>query len=313
MRKPDVDPRALREFVGRVFPGGDAATIARTAQGTTTQVYRIERDGARCYLRVAEDRGDRFAAEALVHDLLAARGVRVPTVVHYEPFDPALDCSVLITTEIPGCSLAERHAGVDVRSVLRAAGRDLAAINDLAVDGFGWVRRERPRVTRLEAELPTLRAFVRETLAAGLAGLDACLSAAEIERIRATVARCDAWLDEPCGRLAHGDFDLTHVYHRDGAYAGIIDFGEIRGADRWYDLGHFALHDGERLPAGLLTDLLAGYREVVPVPAAAQDRIRLWSLLIGARLLARTAGRAPARHQAHWSAAVRRSLALLSA
>lgn len=41
------------------------------------------------------------------------------------------------------------------------------------------------------------------------------------------------------GYLAHGDFDTTHIYQDNGRYTGIIDFGEIRGADRWYDLGYF--------------------------------------------------------------------------
>jgi Ser/Thr protein kinase RdoA (MazF antagonist) len=312
VRKPDAEPRALRDLVGRVFPGGERAIVTRTAQGTTTQVYRIDRGGEFFYLRLAEDREDHFAAEALVHDLLATRGVRVPRVVHYEPFDEALDRSVLVTTEIPGRSLADRPTGVDVRSLLVAAGRDLARINDLAVEGFGWVRRDRPATERLEAELPTHRAFALGVMEEGLAGLDAFLSSADVERVHSTVARHDAWLDSPRGRLAHGDFDLTHVYHRNGEYAGIIDFGEIRGADRWYDLGHFALHDGERPPAGALSDLLEGYREVAPYAAEDERRIWLWTLLIGMRLLVRTAGRAPATTQARWVEAVRGSLARLS-
>jgi aminoglycoside phosphotransferase (APT) family kinase protein len=312
-RKPDVDPRALRDLLARVFSGGVETTISRTTEGTTTQVYRIERAGECFYLRVAEDREDRYAAEALVHDLLIARGVRVPRVVHYEPFDEVLDRSVLITTEIPGRSLAEHHLDIDRGAVLRAAGRDLAVVNDLAVAGFGWIRRDRPAVDGLEADLPTLRAFVQETLTEGLTGLDAFLSTAEVMRVRDTVAAYAARFGAARGNLVHGDFDATHVYHRDGEYTGIIDFGEIRGADRWYDLGHFALHDGERLPAGALSDLLDGYREVAPYPEEDECRIWLWAVLIGMRLLVRTAGRAPATIQARWVEAVRSSVVRISA
>jgi hypothetical protein len=46
--------------------------------------------------------------------------------------------------------------------------------------------------------------------------------------------------------LAHGDFDLTHIFQRNGHYTGIIDFGEIMGSSPFYDLGHFKLHDGSQ-------------------------------------------------------------------
>ena len=38
--------------------------------------------------------------------------------------------------------------------------------------------------------------------------------------------------------LAHGDFDATAIFYRDGRYSGLIDFGEIRGTEPLFDLGH---------------------------------------------------------------------------
>jgi Ser/Thr protein kinase RdoA (MazF antagonist) len=113
--------------------------------------------------------------------------------------------------------------------------------------------------------------------------------------------------------LAHGDLDSTHLYVDPASarktFTGIIDFGEIRGADPLYDLGHLLLHDGEGGRPVLLPHLLAGYAQVTPLPDDATDAIRLQALAIGARArhparprpdpLPRLAG-APA-HRAHIS------------
>ena len=62
--------------------------------------------------------------------------------------------------------------------------------------------------------------------------------------------------------LAHGDFDLTHIWlDGQGRYAGIIDFGEMRGAGRYFDLGHFLLHDGADRSVPLFEHFLGGYHE----------------------------------------------------
>src|SRR5262249_9715762 len=159
-------------------------------------------------------------------------------------FHPDLRRGYMVTTEIPGTSLAGHHRGVDLGPVLRAAGRDLAVINGIAVEGFGWIRRDRPNATHLEGILPTLRAFALEEFDTPLGTLAAFLPPEEVEDIRRTVVLWDGFLDTDGATLAHGDFDLTHIYHRDGVYTGVIDFGEIRGTERLYDLGHFALHDG---------------------------------------------------------------------
>jgi Ser/Thr protein kinase RdoA (MazF antagonist) len=113
--------------------------------------------------------------------------------------------------------------------------------------------------------------------------------------------------------LAHGDFDVSHIYQHEGRYSGIIDFGEIRGAHRLYDLGHFYLHDGETLPYLLLPALLEGYRDVLPLPPNHERRIALVGLLIGVRALARNVRRRPPNaYQRHLSAAIQRAVALLN-
>jgi aminoglycoside phosphotransferase (APT) family kinase protein len=186
-------------------------------------------------------------------------------------------------------------------------------VGTIPVAGFGWVRSDRTDVVDLEAEHPTLRTFISRHLEADLAALERRLVApGDVEAIRGIVEARPSWLDAEQAQLVHGDFDVTQIYQQDGRYTGLIDFGEIRGADPWYDLGHFRMHDGETLPALVLDWLLEGYSTVVPVPADHQQRISFASLLIAIRALARCLERRPKqvmRHQARRSIA--RDLAVL--
>ena len=285
--------------------------MERTAGGVSTRVYRARRGGTTIYVRLAESTEASLAPEALAHRLLRARGVRVPEVIHLESFNEALGRSMMVTAEIPGRPVGEHHPGADLASVLREAGRDLAILNSIAVDGFGWVRRDRPDATRLEAELPTLRAFALDDLDWQLASLAALLTGDELDAARQAVDRWGRLLDAERGSLAHGDLDASHIYHRDGRYTGIIDLGEIRGADPLYDLGHAALHDGETLPEPLVPGLLAGWSDVAPPPTDAAPRIQLWSLLIGIGRLARLADRPPTPYRAHLATAAHRAMTAL--
>ena len=107
---------------------------------------------------------------------------------------------------------------------------------------------------------------------------------------------------------AYIEGDPTHIYHERGAYTGIIDFGEIRGANALYDLGHFNVENSASLP-----DLLTGYRQIATLPSDYQQRIELTSLLIAIRRLGRWARR---RQPAAWQdnldfIAIRRGLSRL--
>ncbi|HEY8283160.1 MAG TPA: aminoglycoside phosphotransferase family protein [Chloroflexota bacterium] len=311
MRKPDVDLQALRRLVVRIFPARDVA-IERVAEGTSTQVYRLLIGEEVYYLRVAEEATASLAPEASVHQVLFARGVSVPAAVHFEPFDECLQRSLLVTTEIRGESVRHVPANATREEVLRAAGRDLAEINRIPVDGFGWITRDGGSRARLEAAYPTNRSFMLDQLDDRLdQPRDGILTRPEVGRIRAIIADRNSWLDADHAYLAHGDFDLTHIYQRNGQYTGIIDFGEIRGTAPLYDLGHFQLHDGETVPERLLPSLLDGYREVADLPEDYEQRISFASLLIGIGALARSLRHGPTDYSHYLTQAIRAAMAAL--
>jgi aminoglycoside phosphotransferase (APT) family kinase protein len=285
-------PNAIRDLARRIFAPGPIQSIERMTQGISTYVFQIRTDAEVFYLRVWPEAGESFAPEARVHELLRRGGVRVPDVVHLEDCNDTLERSVMVTTEIPGEPLSQGVTSHELRAVLLEAGSDLAIINSIEVDGFGWVERGPGTTKRLRAELPTHHDFVVEHLDSDLDALRRTpLAPAILADIRDVV---DArWATAPViqGYLAHGDFDLTHIYHQKGRYTGIIDFGEIRGAERIYDLAHFNVHDGEVIPYLGLAHLLDGYRQQTFLPPDFEEEIHLSSLLIAVRTLGRTLDR----------------------
>ena len=291
LRTDSNEIAAIKDLTTHIFPHAAPLTVERVTEGVSTRVFRIHRAAETFYLRVLPEAGASFAPEAYAHALLRTRGVKVPEVIYVERYNDVLERSVMVTTAIEGQHIGHCRDRAGARQALVAAGRDLTIINSVPVDGFGWIVRDSGAGARLEAEFPSYRAFALDQLDENLTLLGTqVLSPVSIAAIRRTFERHDTLFDaEGDGQacLAHGDFDATHIYQQGGRYTGVIDIGEIRGADPYYDLGHVKLHDGEKLSATMLPYLLEGYVSVTPLPTEASQRIALASLIIVVKALGR--------------------------
>lgn len=289
---PDAAVQALLQ---RWFPGQDPVS-ERMDSGGSTPVYRVTIDYAVMYLRFAEEPGERRDAEVRVHELLRERGVPVPQVLRFEPEPPELDRSAALTSAIAGRSI-DRHTPIAaLHRIVHRAGRDLAAINAIPVQGYGWVDSVRGEDRHLVAEHPTRAAWAAEYLAA----TDTVIASDTFDGFLIGALRevMRTWADLPDAQpsaLAHGDFDATHIYTdpETHAYTGIIDFGELRGADPLYDLGHVWMHAADAFGREVFGHLLAGYRECADLPGDWRDGIRLQAIAIVTRALAIQLGRPP--------------------
>lgn len=145
-----VTPRQANspaEAISNVLVRGLGTTdfsFERTSEGLSTEVYLVESRGARYYLRIAEEVGGDLASEIEIHKRLRDLGVRAPDVTYYEAFAPELERSISITTEIAGRSLMFCEDESAARQAVSEAGRDLARINQISVNGYGWIRDGRP-------------------------------------------------------------------------------------------------------------------------------------------------------------------------
>jgi Ser/Thr protein kinase RdoA (MazF antagonist) len=290
-RRPDVDQGALQAMLRPVL--GHELTVARTPAGVAAQVYRVHAAGRVVYARIAEDDDEDLSVDAALLEHLRALGLHVPEVVHVERFEQALGRSVLITGEIAGEPLAGCRDQRAARRVARAAGRELAVLNGVGVQGFGWVRRQ-PPAWPLRAASGTYAEFVTSYLPDPWPGpLAALFSVAELERLGALVDS-ERRRNLAGATLSHGDFDTTAIFQQDGEYSGLIDFGEIRGTEPLFDLGHFHLWEHQRSPLPLWEELVDGYGEVAALPAGYQALVGRSATLLGLRQLARWLG--PPRH-----------------
>jgi aminoglycoside phosphotransferase (APT) family kinase protein len=273
---PDIE--IIIELVRELLPHS-SYQVARMTSGSSTWVYRLDAAQETLYLRVLPEANASFGPEVAAHRHLRQLGALVPEVLLWQHFNPQLERSLMLTSAIAGRDLQAQARPANVGQVLRAAGRDLAHLHSLAVSGYGWIKRDSDDCRRLAAEhksqiawleaefLPALQTLYDHQVL-GKAGLSAIES-----KLGDFVARAG---DE--ARLAHGDFDLTHIFTDQQGYTGIIDFGEIRGTHPSYDLGHFAIENQAHLP-----DLLAGYAEICPLPPDFEQQIALQKRMIALR------------------------------
>ncbi|MBA2247655.1 MAG: aminoglycoside phosphotransferase family protein [Chloroflexia bacterium] len=294
----EVPDASIRALIRRWFPDEIAAPrIERMGTGVSTPVYRVALDDGDAFLRLGEESGERRDAEVHVHELLHDAGVPVPRILRWErdPFE--LDRSAVLTSRLPGRPIEELDLAPDrLATILRAAGRDLARINAIPVRGYGWVDHVRGAAQHLVAAHPTRAAWVAEYLAATKTVIvSRHLDAAAHERLTEAMRAWAAIPERPWSALAHGDADASHVYadSETHAYAGIIDFGETRGADPLYDLGHAWIHAGEAFGVKGFGALLAGYRERAALADDWQGQLRLQAIAIATRALAIQLGRSP--------------------
>jgi aminoglycoside phosphotransferase (APT) family kinase protein len=278
-----VDNPVLVRLVRRVFPEARSVSVEAATESGLVVVYRARVDNTTFYLRLAEAPGDDLTTDAEILGRLRNLGVSVPAVVAVEAAPAELARSYMLVTEVPGRSLA--HGGTDneAKRAARAAGRDTAVVNSLSVDGFGWIRRTGTQP--LTAELSSYGEFVASYLPERWPGwLEGRFDKGQLDAFEALV---DAERARPvyAAHLVHGDLDVTHIYICDGRYHGVIDFGEMRGADLCFDLGHFLLHDGETRPVRLFDSFLAGYSEVTALPGDHREAIRASAILLGLRQL----------------------------
>ncbi len=263
---------------------GTVREVSGTLEGVSSAVYRVDCDNRVAYLRLGETGEQNLTTDARLLEHLRQLGISVPEIIDVDPFNERLGRSVLIMTEVAGNDLGKCDDEATSRRVVYQAGAELAVINSVAVDGWGWVVRDGS--WPVAGTWKEQSAFVRSELPDVWPGsLESVLTTTQLDAIGHVVSETPT--SAGVARPAHGDFDCTPIFQANGNYTGLIDFGEIRGTEPTFDLGHFLLHDGETAPWMLFDDLLAGYASINPSPTLDLKAIEQSAVQLGTRQLAR--------------------------
>lgn len=288
MPPTEVPLHRVQALLERWFPGEPVAT-ERMGSGVSTPVYRITSREAVRYLRLAEGQGEVRDGEVRAHDLAGQRGVRVPEVLRWEAHPPELDRSAMLTSELAGVPLSA--SGGEASSAVQGWVRDGALLNTISVRGWGWITGVSADGGLL-AEHSNRSAWAEEyrTSLQVVLGTGLFSDAAAGALSRLVLAWCDL-PGEADSWLAHGDLDPSHVYvdAETGAYMGLIDLGEIRGADALYDLGHALAHAFDARDQALAEAFL---QERARQHGLDREAVRGQALAIATRALAIQLGRA---------------------
>ncbi len=305
-QRPDI---ALVKQIAESF-FNSIVTLEEVKAGVSTFVYRVRFGEQVYYLRILPEDDQTFAGEVRAHELLTRRGVKVPRVIHYEPCNNLVGRSLMIAGEVPGAAVQDSWPESGFERIMQEAGEQLALINQVPVEGFGWVKRERDGV--LLGEQHSFADPYYEHLDQDLSRLSGyAFTTTEVASVGQLLETAFPLMSRTQAHLVHGDFDLTHIFHQHGCYSGIIDFGEIMGHSPLYDLGHFKLQDGvEGCPKGFQA-LLDGYREVTDLTQAELMEVDLWTLSIGVRRLGMLHNRRRNKYHAHFVEVVRQQLSAL--
>ncbi|CAG7645700.1 hypothetical protein PAESOLCIP111_05001 [Paenibacillus solanacearum] len=267
-----------------------AISVERVLHGVSTYVYRLEHKDSVMYLRILPEKDRSFGAEVQVHSALRELGVWVPEVMYYAPGQRIWDMSFMIVNEIAGANVIGDCPPPAYEEILFEAGKQLALIHQVQVNGYSWVKRDSElHQGPLQGEQTSLHDYVNEGLEEKLALLSQHgFQREEVAAIRSIFHAGISLMEWHGSRLVHGDFDDDHIFAHQGIFTGIIDFGEIQGSSPLYDLGHYKLHDGQHHSGRKgFRSLAAGYSEVSALSAEDQTEISLWAIWIGVRRLAR--------------------------
>jgi aminoglycoside phosphotransferase (APT) family kinase protein len=292
----EVNEANVWALLERWFPHADFA-IERMGSGGSTPVYRITQGEDIAWLRLAEQPGERRDAEVRAHEFALERGIWVPAILRFEAEPPELARSAALTSTIPGIPLSEYRGHAD--TVIGDAAADLASLNAIPVIGYGWVGSVQETDRRLVAEHPVRASWATEyaTAAATVAGAG-ILPGPDALHLADAIGQWCALPGGAMSNLAHGDFDATHIYvdPGTGAYQGMIDLGEIRGADPVYDLGHALAHGFDQRERSMAHALIAAYAHHAKVD---DGLVRLNAIAIATRALAIQLERPPNSYRAN--------------
>lgn len=181
--------------------------------------------------------------------------LKVPQVIDFEHKNELTGLSLMLLNELPGICIEDEHPSSNIKVILRDAGRQLALIHSVPVDGFGW--NDKNSYNKLKCEKSSFNEYFLEFLNNDLQSLNQYPFSKEDQiRITNLMETARHILNVKNAVLVNDNFDISHIFYSVDKYTGIADFCEIRGNNRLYDLATFIGFYQDRLLYSYLLGML---------------------------------------------------------
>lgn len=239
-----MEPKAVAT-VGALVTGHRVERVERLAGSVGNHNYALSTRVGDFVLKASLKQD--LAAEAWACQRVHREGVLVPEIIWLEAEAQSLPMPFLVMRRLPGDALAGPSP------VLVAAGRQLALVHSIRLEGYGALAVEGSNAV---GTIGTWAAFVVE-LTAGLEDLvtGRILAAPFADAASAALEQStDALSFDSPAVLLHGDLKLAHIFANSGRYQGLIDWGDICAGDPRLDLGRMSMAG----PAAFAT-FMSGY------------------------------------------------------
>jgi aminoglycoside phosphotransferase (APT) family kinase protein len=252
--------------------------IEEIHSGVSTNVFKLV-NSETYYLKLFSN-SHSLPAIVLANKLLLQEDINVPEIQYFTEEDNLQDSrNFYIEEELRGKPVKKDStlSKEQKDKIIMEAGKDLAKINSIPVDGVGWIKGVKEG--KLYSNGRDYNDFILKNVRDMLNGLSNInvLSNKQTEEIEKYIANHQASLNtEATSYLAHGDFCVEHIYHLDGNYSGIIDFGDIRGTSRYHDLAHFYTYNRKYFES-----LIKGYNSVYELPSDYIQKIIIEAVVFG--------------------------------
>ncbi len=256
-------------------------SIIPIQKGVSTNVFNLVYKDENLYLKIIEDTNT-LKCLLKANTLMLDKNIHIPEIIFSkENTENIIGLPYYIEKAILGNSIEKISDNSITKDILVMAGEDLAKINSIQVGGFGDIENEEEG--QLKARHSSYLDFALEDFESRieeLKNLQIIDTQIELSIKKYLEANIKLLEEDNISFLSHGDFCTEHIYSNNNKYSGIIDFGDIRGCNKYHDLGHFYTFNSDSF-----AHLVKGYNYIYQLPSNYLERVKLDAIIFGVRKL----------------------------
>ena len=256
---------------------GAPREIVRAAGGVSNQCFIVD-DACVIRFNTIDTTVPKFANERVAYELLAVRGLPIPSVVALDTSRCVVPYEYIILTRLPGTNIAESWRtlpSAQVRDLAREAGVALARLHTVTFPAFGKLREQ--SAPRFHSWPDYFGDYAHRYIDAAVRyGL---LDEALRSRLEGVLHRAgDLLVRVGQGVLVHSDYHYENILHDEGRLSGILDFEWALSGDPSYDFMNADVRTSQ-IPESEAA-FVAGYQSIRPLDAEHGRRTDLYRLFL---------------------------------